>query len=351
MFLNFINYFRGFAILLIVIGHLFGTVKVFNYDNPQLNTLFTKSVFSLISGGTGLFVFISGFLFHHVFYKRGFNFKKFLHNKFKNVICPYTFIITPVIFFELFFNPRYQKLYSTKLQLLKTLFLSYYSGTMLLATWYIPFACLLFISSPLFIKFIELKKYHKRIIFFLMILAGFVHRPAHDFTVNVFQALIYFSPIYCLGIYISMEKESFFKKFQDKSYIFGLLTIAILILQIYTGKFLNSHKSILIYKGFDLVIFQKFFMCLYLVLFFNKFEKYFSDSCKKTFDILAEYSFPIFFIHNYIIQFLYPALGLERESGYLGLVLLTISTLVLSIAFAYTVKSIFKKNSRYIIGG
>ncbi|MGL5951323.1 MAG: hypothetical protein ACRCZH_07890, partial [Cetobacterium sp.] len=120
---------------------------------------------------------------------------------------------------------------------------------------------------------------------------------------------------------------------------------------LYTGKFINSHKSILIYKGFDIVIFQKFFMCLYLVLFFNKFEIYFSKSCKKIFDILAEYSFPIFFLHNYVIQFIYPAIGFEKESGYIGLILLTVLTLLLSIAFAFIIKKIFKKNSRYIIGG
>ncbi|MGL4653987.1 acyltransferase family protein [Cetobacterium sp.] len=267
MFLNFINYFRGFAILLIVIGHLFGTVKVFNYDNPYLNTIFTKSIFSLISGGTSLFVFISGFLFHHVFYSRGFNFKKFLINKLKNVLSPYLVLMTPLVIYQLLYVPRYQKLHSSTGEFLKYLFLSLYSGTMLLSTWYIPFAFLLFLSSPLFIKFI------------------------------------------------------------------------------------NSHKSILIYKGFDIVIFQKFFMCLYLVLFFNKFEIYFSKSCKKIFDILAEYSFPIFFLHNYVIQFIYPAIGFEKESGYIGLILLTVLTLLLSIAFAFIIKKIFKKNSRYIIGG
>lgn len=351
MFLNFINYFRGFAILIIVVGHLFGTVKVFNYDNPHLNTIFTKSIFSLISGGTALFVFISGFLFHHVFYTRGFNLKKFFNNKLKNVLCPYVVVITPIIFYELLFNPRYQKLYTTKFEFFKTLFLSYYSGTMLLATWYIPFAFVLFISSGLFIKFLEMNRYHKRVIFILLLAAAIVHRPIHDFTINVFQALIYFSPVYCLGIYVSFKKEEFFKKFKDKSYIFGLLTLGILAFQIYTGRFVNSHKSIMVFTTFDLVIFQKFFMCLYLVLFFNKYEKYFNSKAKKVFDILAEYSFPIFFIHNYIIQFLYPALGWERESGYVGLILLTTLTLGTSILIAYSIKLIFKKNSRYIIGG
>ena len=71
MYLNFINYFRGFAILLIVMGHLFEITKVFDYNNPQLNSLFTKICFPLITGGTALFVFISGFLFHHIFYARG----------------------------------------------------------------------------------------------------------------------------------------------------------------------------------------------------------------------------------------------------------------------------------------
>ncbi|WP_294094675.1 acyltransferase [uncultured Cetobacterium sp.] len=351
MFLSFINYFRGFAILLIVIGHLFGTVKVFNYDNPYMNTIFTKSIFSLVSGGTSLFVFISGFLFHHVFYSRGFNFKKFLINKLKNVLCPYLILMTPVVVYQLLYVPRYQKLHTTTLEFFKYLFLSLYSGTMLLSTWYIPFAFLLFLSSPIFIKFIEMKKYHKTIMFVMLLLGSIVHRPAHDFTVNVFQALIYFSPVYCLGIYISMEKDSFFEKFENKSYIFGLITLGILAFQIYTGKFINSHKSILIYKGIDVVIFQKFFMCLYLVLFFNKYEKYFNKVCKKIFETLAEYSFPIFFLHNYIIQFLYPAIGFEKESGYIGLILLTILTLFLSIVFAYIVKKIFKKNSRYLIGG
>ncbi|MGL5202961.1 MAG: acyltransferase family protein [Cetobacterium sp.] len=351
MFLSFINYFRGFAILLIVIGHLFGTVKVFNYDNPYMNTIFTKSIFSLVSGGTSLFVFISGFLFHHVFYSRGFNFKKFLINKLKNVLCPYLILMTPVVVYQLLYVPRYQKLHTTTLEFFKYLFLSLYSGTMLLSTWYIPFAFLLFLSSPIFIKFIEMKKYHKTLMFVMLLLGSIVHRPAHDFTVNVFQALIYFSPVYCLGIYISMEKNSFFEKFENKSYIFGLITLGILAFQIYTGKFINSHKSILIYKGIDVVIFQKFFMCLYLVLFFNKYEKYFNKVCKKIFETLAEYSFPIFFLHNYIIQFLYPAIGFEKESGYIGLILLTILTLFLSIVFAYIVKKIFKKNSRYLIGG
>ena len=158
MYLNFINYFRGFAILLIVMGHLFEITKVFDYNNPQLNSLFTKICFPLITGGTALFVFISGFLFHHIFYTRGFNLKEFLKNKVKNVLCPYLFSITPIIVYRLFFNHKNLNFYENKIKFLKTLALNFYSGTLLLSTWYIPFAFLLFLVSPIFIKFIKIKK-------------------------------------------------------------------------------------------------------------------------------------------------------------------------------------------------
>ncbi len=44
-------------------GHLFEITKVFDYNNPQLNSLFTKIFFPLVTGGTALFVFILDFYF------------------------------------------------------------------------------------------------------------------------------------------------------------------------------------------------------------------------------------------------------------------------------------------------
>ena len=351
MYLNFINYFRGFAILLIVMGHLFEITKVFDYNNPQLNSLFTKICFPLITGGTALFVFISGFLFHHIFYARGFNLKEFLKNKVKNVLCPYLFSITPIIVYRLFFNHKNLNFYENKIKFLKTLALNFYSGTLLLSTWYIPFAFLLFLVSPIFIKFIKIKKYHKRIIVGLLLMASIVHRPIHNLTINIFQALIYFAPIYCLGIYISMNRESFFENFKGQKKFFAIITMIILTVQISTGYFMNSHKNMLEFKHFDLMIFQKFFLCLFLVLFFNEIDKYFGNKVNFLFEILAKYSFPIFFIHNYLIQFLYPATGLCRGNGYIELVFLTIITLTLSIVFSYVIKTFFKNKSRMLIGG
>jgi len=56
-----IEYFRAIAIILIVAGHLL-------LAGIESSYLFELAIQNIIFGGTTLFVFISGFLFHHVFF-------------------------------------------------------------------------------------------------------------------------------------------------------------------------------------------------------------------------------------------------------------------------------------------
>ena len=159
MYLDYINYFRGFAILLVVLGH-------FLYF-PE-STVTEKLIKAIIKGGTSPFVFISGFLFHHIFYRRGFDYKKFMKNKLKNVLLPYTIVVIPGLIYAVHQHQLDLFIYE-KNKILYTL-LYYLSGNALTATWYIPFAMLLFIASPIFIKFIELEDRRQRIIIFLLLI-------------------------------------------------------------------------------------------------------------------------------------------------------------------------------------
>lgn len=61
MFVEYINGFRGIAILLIVTGHYLPLVKI--DGTSKINIFFIN----IVQGGTALFVFISGFLFHTCF--------------------------------------------------------------------------------------------------------------------------------------------------------------------------------------------------------------------------------------------------------------------------------------------
>lgn len=82
--LNYINVFRGLAILLILMGHTMQFGKT--------GTIEKAVSFEIFAGGTVLFVFIAGYLFQYLSYK--FEFKNYLKKKWQNVIIPY--IITAI---------------------------------------------------------------------------------------------------------------------------------------------------------------------------------------------------------------------------------------------------------------
>jgi len=83
--LNYFDYLRAIAILFIVAGHSFSVWSI--------DTLPEKVLANIITGGTSLFVFISGFFFHHIFYK-DFEYKVFIKRKIKKVLVPYIILST-----------------------------------------------------------------------------------------------------------------------------------------------------------------------------------------------------------------------------------------------------------------
>ena len=87
-----IEYFRALAIIFIVAGHFF------SIGNVKTSGLFEQAIQNIIYGGTTLFVFISGFLLHHVFYTN-FCYKLFFKKKVKVIVLPYlVFSLIPVVY-------------------------------------------------------------------------------------------------------------------------------------------------------------------------------------------------------------------------------------------------------------
>ena len=91
--LNYINVFRGLAILLIIMGH----TMQFGENNSLAHIINCE----MICGGTALFIFISGFLFEHLSYK--FEYKNYLSKKWTNVVMPYLITAIPGLFFCLYY--------------------------------------------------------------------------------------------------------------------------------------------------------------------------------------------------------------------------------------------------------
>ena len=93
MFLKSFEYFRGISILFIVAGHCF------QLGNWEINNVFEKFIANIIAGGSSLFVFISGFLFHYVFFKK-YKYVRFIFKKIRNVLIPYLVLsVLPIVYF------------------------------------------------------------------------------------------------------------------------------------------------------------------------------------------------------------------------------------------------------------
>ena len=110
------------------------------------NTLLFRSFYANVWNGTALFVFISGFLFYHIFYQRGFDYPKFMKQKFRNVFCPYCVTVLGLFLMRILSQISMHK--STWLA--DPLGLIYKHCMFYSSLWYIPFVMVLFLASPIF---------------------------------------------------------------------------------------------------------------------------------------------------------------------------------------------------------
>ena len=90
-YLNSLNWFRGLAILFVVLTHV---------DSGSLNSNIAQYIKTFVGNGTFYFVFISGYLFFHLIHK--YSYLDYLRKKFLYVLIPYVFIlsISILIFFQ-----------------------------------------------------------------------------------------------------------------------------------------------------------------------------------------------------------------------------------------------------------
>jgi peptidoglycan/LPS O-acetylase OafA/YrhL len=352
MFLTSINYFRAIAIILIVAPHLLQYAPM---GDSQIEILMR----SLLSGGTSLFVFISGFMFHYVFYPR-FKYKYFLKNKCKNIFLPYLILLSLSIVIATFigksaFSLEYFNTHSDSFVFdendskLFILVKYYLTGSGVAAYWYIPFIMVMFLLSPLHYKFINLKpSLQIAITLLLLTVATFLHRPVQN--INIIQSVLYFSPIYLIGMLSSIYDFELKEKLKKYDFIFLIFAIVLAYYQGLSGQTSGYYKLFFEYNGIDLSVFKQISLCFFFFFFLTRFE----ETKSKLLDLVASTSFATFFIHGWVINVLKmfeKHLNIPSHSwwGYLFVLIMTIS---ISVAIATLVKTAFKnsRKTRYLIG-
>ncbi len=333
--------------MLIVLAHCYSISGV------KIDTTLEAVFANLISGSTIHFVFISGFLFHHIFYQKQ-KTNTFFLGKVKRLLIPYTILSIVPIILKIKSKPEFWNAYLPPTgdgimhEYVFPSLLYYISGAHLIAYWYIPFAFCLFLMYPIHIKFIETKLRNQLIVLgVLYVIALLIHRPADDLA--LLQSVVYFTPAYLFGILCSINKTFIYTKLEGKEFLFLGAAVALAVLQALIGQHYNHYKLAFVYEGIDLILLQKSILCIFFMVFLNRYE----HSRNKFLSLFAATSFAIYFIHGYVLYAL-TLLKAEFEikiiynwpAYFLIWSLLIISSMLLALF----IKKLFPKYAVYITG-
>ncbi len=356
MYLQSLKQFRGIAIVLIVAGHCLSV------SGWTVDTVADKWVANLVVGGTALFVFISGYLFHHV-HAASFDYRSFLTNKCKRVLVPYLVLSVPLVLYRVLIEgiaPRGGTVRTGEQGLLAASSLepvaSYvWTGKILTGYWYIPFICVVFVLSPLVIRFLGLSAPFRIMIVTVSLLFSLaLQRPVANG--DVWQSVAYFMPVFLLGTLSSLHRPEILARLKGREAHLGLSIGVLALVQAYAyPTFGNLQKPAFQAALPDVLLVQKVLLCLFFLVLLDRFE----DRPNRTLETLASASFPIFFLHPWVIW------GAEASLAYLGgsvgtsmmygpeplRWLITTSIVVLtSLGLALVVRQILKERSGWVIG-
>ena len=233
---------------------------------------------------------------------------------------------------------------------LKEISTNLWTGSIATPYWYVPFILIVFILSPLFMKYIELPKISRNIIFLiLLIISMMVHRPLSN--LSPIHSLLYFTPVYLLGIICSIHREYVFKFIENKTIMIGSIVLLLSTAQalIHNG-YGNYHKAdIFSYNEIDIIILQKIALCFFFLSLLQKYK----DRKIPALELLASSSFAIFFIHPWVIILLSKSgmiTFLNFLPGFFVFISTAIMTVIISLVIALTIKLGLKRYSRFAIG-
>ncbi|MDO5675795.1 MAG: acyltransferase [bacterium] len=348
MYLRSLEYFRGLAIVFIVAGHCY------ILSEWQFPTVLERSFANVLTAGTALFVFISGFLFHHVFYPR-FHYKTFMTKKLWNVLAPYLFFSLFGITYALTVHGPYPEFFfgpgdSWWDRLLRPALLYLLTGAEVWAYWYIPFIMIVFALSPLFILYIRASLRTRLSLFIaLLLFAMFLQRPLNNLLVA--QSVFFYTPVYLAGILASQNRQQLHALFDKREgwLLAGAGILALVQAYTYTGAG-SMHAPPFAWNGLDINILQKLLLSLFFMLYLYRFE----NKDIPLLSALAQASFAIFFIHCWIILALIPVVQPLYKAVPLhpfpALVLNVLLVLFLSYLPAASIKRLLPNISKILIG-
>ncbi len=330
---------RAIAIVFVVFSHA-DVLGVLTFDTlPEL------VVWNILSGATTMFVFISGYLFHHAFVSR-FSFVPFITKKLKNLFVPY--VVLSVVAVAIGCSDVVMENFEGDLGMLQMSAYMLGSGHATIAYWFIPFAITLFAMSPLHVKFVGLRIRTQLILVGgLFVVAALIHRP--EANLGAVQNLLYYSPTYLLGMMCSQHRAAAEPLLARLTWPLLAAVLVLATLQSLSGVQGNYFKPMFVFGGIDLMLLQTVCLCLFLTTFLRRFE----TRRSKTIDLLADTSFAIFFLHPIVLELMLrsPLVPAEPvDESWARFVVLSALCLAICAVAAWWAKRVFGAQSRYVTG-
>ena len=350
-FLQYIHNLRGLAILFVVGVHAGG------YDSdwvshPGMRQLLHSFFDPSEGNGTVLFLFIGGFLFQHLTHNQ-FEYKKFLEQKFLNVILPYIIISIPLIIMRM--NTNYDSLSLPEGFHDRPVWYQFFhhliTGSHMPPFWFISAIVLFYISAPV-LHAMDNRNFYRFGFPLVILVALFTYRPLHN--ANPILAYIHFIPVYIAGMWASYNKER----------ILGLgwkllapLCIVYLVLTFFDlngdlTRIREMHFETIINERillFNLYMLKALTLTMMLLLIFYKLR----DRSMPLLEILGHYSFGVFFVHYVLIGLarkIIEKAGFTIDFSLITYLIFFVFVLMLSIVTVRLVKRFTGRYSRYLIG-
>lgn len=349
-FLSYIHFLRGVAILYVIGVHARGFSSYWE-SSPEVYNVLDSISDPSEGNGTTLFLFIGGFLFQHLTH-RNFHFKRYLTQKFKNLIMPYLVISIPLIWIRLntdFQSPalpddieQWSDIHQAGHFLL--------TGSHLPPFWFISTIILFYFSAPL-LHAIDNRIFYTYVFPFILLLGMFTFRPEHN--ANPFLSYLHFIPVYMTGMWASYFKD---KILSDRPIILYVLLTAYLGLCVaelagwITTSRHTSFEDVL--SGtvlFNIYLLKTLILCFTWLTFFYRIR----ERSLPTLELLGTYSFGLFFVHYFFISIsrkLFEINGIAFDFSLLTYLIYFMLILIISVVTVYFVKRFTGRYSRYLIG-
>ena len=311
-----IHHFRGIVIMMICLIH----ILLPRYLSAHSSNIFGIWIVSLFGSSSAIFAFISGYLAYMLEFRKIQNapfwpyYMRFIRRKITNVYMPMLILSCLFVFLHKTFGmalATWGPLHTTWYGLAKDILF----GSVNIQFWYIPFIMTCFVFVPFLLKMPD--KPFLYILVVTSVVPFFFPRGDMHFSIervgfsNFLYLLAYHGPQVILGMAFARYESSFLAFIKNNLYTLIVLSVLSILFVAYVFYKPDSElmtqfisRQLFYIKNITLIL------LIYYALLRVKNTIYFLD-------VLARYSFCIYFLHVFIRQNLYPVVlkGIDCVGG------------------------------------